>query len=133
MCGALAPSSGVEGPYYWRHTGDVETYWMTVGEFRMTFPGRDVPRDLALYDRQLLVAYDESRLILRFDVVRREADVCRLFDDVMEMISRHADLEACGTCEHAAERRIISGGCRGSGGRPAALVNITERCRWRRR
>ncbi len=75
--------------YYWRHTGDVETYWMTVGEFRMTFPGRDVPRDLALYDRQLLVAYDESRLILRFDVVRREADVCRLFDDVMEMISRH--------------------------------------------
>ena len=62
---------------------------MTVGEFRMTFPGRDVPRDLALYDRQLLVAYDESRLILRFDVVRREADVCRLFDDVMEMISRH--------------------------------------------
>jgi len=62
---------------------------MTVGEFRMTFPGRDVPRDLALYDRQLLVAYDESRLILKFDVVRREADVCRLFDDVMAMISRH--------------------------------------------
>ena len=31
--------------YYWRHTGDVKTYWMTVGEFRMTFPGRDVPRE----------------------------------------------------------------------------------------
>ena len=74
--------------YYWEHTGNVETYWMTVSGFRMTFPGRDVPRDLALYDRQLLIAYDESKLILKFDVVRREADVCQLFDDLMEMISR---------------------------------------------
>jgi hypothetical protein len=62
--------------YYWQHTGSVETYWMSVGDFRFTFPGRDVPRDLALYDRQLLVAYDESKLILRFDVVRRDAGVC---------------------------------------------------------
>jgi hypothetical protein len=75
--------------YYWQHTGSVETYWMSVSDFRFTFPGRDVPRDLALYDRQLLVAYDESKLILRFDVVRRDAGVCRLFDDVTEMISRH--------------------------------------------
>jgi hypothetical protein len=67
----------------------VETYWMSISDFRFTFPGRDVPRDLALYDRQLLVAYDESKLILRFDVVRRDAGVCRLFDDVTEMISRH--------------------------------------------
>jgi hypothetical protein len=59
--------------YYWQHTGSVETYWMSVGDFRFTFPGRDVPRDLALHDRQLLVAYDESKLILRFDVVRRDA------------------------------------------------------------
>jgi hypothetical protein len=36
----------------------------------------------------LLIAYDESKLILKFDVVRREADVCQLFDDLMEMISR---------------------------------------------
>jgi hypothetical protein len=62
---------------------------MSVSDFRFTFPGRDVPRDLALYDRQLLVAYDESRLILRVDVVRRDAGVCRLFDDVTEIISRH--------------------------------------------
>ena len=54
---------------------------MTVSGFRMTFPGRDVPRDLALYDRQWLIAYDESKLILKFDVVRREADVCQLFDE----------------------------------------------------
>jgi len=65
--------------YYWQHTGSVETYWMSVSDFRFTFPGRDVPRDLALYDRQLLVAYDESKLILRFDVVRRDAGVCRPF------------------------------------------------------
>ena len=75
--------------YYWQHTGDVETYWMTVSEFRTTFPGRDVPRDLALYDRQLLIAYDELKLILKFDVVRSEAGVCQLFDGVREMISRH--------------------------------------------
>ena len=41
-----------------------------------------------LCNRQLLIAYDESKLILKFDVVRREADVCQLFDDLMEMISR---------------------------------------------
>jgi hypothetical protein len=74
--------------YYWEHTGNVETYWMMVSGFRMTFSGRDVPRDLALYDRQLLIAYDESKLILKFDVVRREAGVCQLFDDLMEVISR---------------------------------------------
>jgi len=76
--------------YYWQHTGNVETYWMTVSDFRLTFPGRDVPRDLALYDRQLLIAYDESKLILKFDVVRRDADVGRLFDDMFEIISRHS-------------------------------------------
>ena len=59
-----------------------------MSEFQVTFPGRDVPRDLVLYDRQLLIAYDESKLILKFDVVRRDADVGRLFDDLVEIISR---------------------------------------------
>jgi hypothetical protein len=31
--------------YYWQHTGSVETYWVSVSDFRFTFPGRDVPRD----------------------------------------------------------------------------------------
>jgi hypothetical protein len=74
--------------YYWRHTGDVETYWMTVSEFRKAFPRRDVPRDLALYDRELWVAYDEATQTLSFDVVPEDAEVCRLFADLREMITR---------------------------------------------
>ena len=74
--------------YYWRHTGDTETYWMTVSEFRRAFPRRDVPRDLALYDRELWVAYDEGNQTLSFDVVPGDAEVCQLFADLREMISR---------------------------------------------
>jgi hypothetical protein len=74
--------------YYWRHTGRVTTFWMTLSEFRKAFPRRDLPRDLALYDRQLWVAYDETTQTLTFDVVDDEAEVCRLFDDLQEMIKR---------------------------------------------
>ncbi|MGI3782649.1 MAG: hypothetical protein ACRYG2_17950, partial [Janthinobacterium lividum] len=34
--------------YYWRHTGDVDTFWMSTRDFRTAFPGRDLPRDCAL-------------------------------------------------------------------------------------
>ena len=74
--------------YYWRHTGDTETFWMTVSEFRKAFPRRDVPRDLALYDRELSIAYDEANQTLSFDVVPPENEVCRLFGDLREMINR---------------------------------------------
>lgn len=74
--------------YYWRHTGDTETFWMTVSEFRKAFPRRDVPRDLALYDRELWIAYDEANQTLSFDVVPPENEVCRLFGDLREMINR---------------------------------------------
>jgi len=76
--------------YYWRHTGNVATYWMSVSDFRNAFPGRDVPRDSALYDRQLLIAYDESRQLLKFDVLEDGNDMGRLFDDLQYINSRHA-------------------------------------------
>ena len=76
--------------YYWRHTGRVTTFWMTQSEFRKAFPRREVPRDLALYDRQLWVAYDEPTQTLTFDVVDEDAEVCRLFNDLQEMITRGA-------------------------------------------
>lgn len=76
--------------YYWRHTGDVDTFWMTTSDFRTAFPGRDLPRDCALYDRQLYVAYDEPKLVLRFDVLDHANEMARLFDDVRELSSRHA-------------------------------------------
>jgi hypothetical protein len=58
--------------------------------FRNAFPGRDVPRDSALYDRQLLIAYDESRQLLKFDVLEDGNDMGRLFDDLQYINSRHA-------------------------------------------
>jgi hypothetical protein len=76
--------------YYWRHTGDVETFWMSTSDFRTAFPGRDLPRDCALYDRQLFVAYDEPRLVLRFDVLEPVNEMGRLFDDIRELTVRHA-------------------------------------------
>jgi hypothetical protein len=54
---------------------------MTLSEFQTTFAKRP-----GVYDRQLLIVYDESKLILKFDVLRREADVGRLFDELLEMI-----------------------------------------------
>jgi hypothetical protein len=74
--------------YYWRHTGDVETYWMTVSEFRRAFLGMEVPRDLALYDRELWVAYDEQTQTLAFNVLPNDAAECRMFNDLREMISQ---------------------------------------------
>jgi hypothetical protein len=74
--------------YYWRNTGEVKSYWLTVSEFKRNFPGRRIPRDLALYDRQLLVAYDETNQLLSFDVVKAGSDVLDLFDAVPEM-ARH--------------------------------------------
>ncbi|GAB2588590.1 hypothetical protein [Microlunatus antarcticus] len=76
--------------YYWRHTGDVDTYWMSTGDFRTAFPGRDLPRDCAFYDRQLYVAYDEPKLVLRFDVLDPGNEMARLFDDLRELSARHA-------------------------------------------
>ena len=76
--------------YYWRHTGDVDTYWMSTGDFRTAFPGRDLPRDCAFYDRQLYVAYDEPKLVLRFDVLDPGNEMARLFDDLRELSVRHA-------------------------------------------
>jgi hypothetical protein len=65
--------------YCWQHTAQRRDVLDECQRFPVHFPGRDLPRDLALYDRQLLVAYDESRLILRVDVVRRDAGVRAAF------------------------------------------------------
>ncbi|XUL89197.1 hypothetical protein ACQ86D_23255 [Streptomyces galilaeus] len=72
--------------YYWGHTGDVKSYWMTVEEFRGNFPRISVPSDLALYDRQLTISYDERSQILSFDVKNSERDECKIFDALSNMI-----------------------------------------------
>lgn len=75
--------------YYWDHTGDVDTFWMSTRDFRTAFPDRELPRDCALYDRQLMVAYDQPRLVLRFDVLEASNDMATLFDDLRGLSLRH--------------------------------------------
>jgi hypothetical protein len=55
--------------YYWEHTGDVASYWITVSDYRRNYPSLIIPRDFALYDKTLLITYDEGKQILGFDVL----------------------------------------------------------------
>jgi len=71
--------------YYWSNTGAVTTYWMTSRDFVANFPGMKIPEDLALYDKRLLIAYDEGTKILTFDVIDKESSVRRLFDAVDQL------------------------------------------------
>ncbi|GAA1693178.1 hypothetical protein GCM10009745_43340 [Kribbella yunnanensis] len=55
--------------FYWQHTGDVASYWITVSDYRRNYPALIIPRDFALYDHTLLITYDEDKQILSFDVL----------------------------------------------------------------
>lgn len=72
--------------YYWRHTGNVSTYWMTAESFLANFPNwQTVPRDLALYDRQLVILYDERTRILSFDVLDSASRIVQLFQSIEQL------------------------------------------------
>lgn len=73
--------------YYWSHTGPVTTYWMTAADFSKSFPGIAIPRDLALYDRQLLIAYDDRTQMLSFDVLDHKSNAASLFDSIDQLAS----------------------------------------------
>jgi hypothetical protein len=69
--------------YYWNSTGQVTTYWMTAEDFLQSFPKWEtVPRDLALYDRQLIISYDEHTRILSFDVLDGTSMIVQLFQSI---------------------------------------------------
>jgi hypothetical protein len=72
--------------YYWRHTGSVNTYWISSVDFLKNLPGCVLPHDFALYDQTLLISYDEERQILTFDTIDATAAERRIF----EALSRHA-------------------------------------------
>lgn len=76
--------------YYWSNTGEVSTYWITSSDFVTNFPGTDIPRDLALFDRQLMIAYDENTKVLSFDILNSDASLARLFDAVDQLVSHSA-------------------------------------------
>lgn len=72
--------------YYWTHTGNVTTYWMTSDDFLANFPGWDAaPKDLALYDRQLLISYDEPTQLLSFDILDKESKINQLFQSIEQL------------------------------------------------
>ena len=78
--------------YYWKHSGDIETFWMSIHEYDKIFTGIRVPDDLALYDHQLCISYDEGKELLHFDVVEEEDSLRRLFDSLDQLVRRNKDL-----------------------------------------
>jgi hypothetical protein len=77
--------------FYWEHTGDVDSYWITVSDYRRNYPSQPVPRDFALYDHTLLISYDEGKQILSFDVLDpRHSAQTQIFRTLHEL-TRHDD------------------------------------------
>lgn len=75
--------------YFWEHTETVTTYWIYAKDFLAKLPWlRSVPEDLALYDRQLLISYDEPTQVLSFDVVNPDAEIIRVFQSI-DQLARH--------------------------------------------
>jgi len=68
--------------YYWGHTGAVTTYWIKAADLKAKLPRLEIPEDLALYDRQLLIKFNETTQILTFDVIDAEHSIRRLLDAV---------------------------------------------------
>jgi len=74
--------------YYWSHTGSVETYWIPVADFRKNYPKFEVPDDFALFDRQLLIAYDVDKQVLIFDLLNETRPELKIFTIQDELTSR---------------------------------------------
>jgi hypothetical protein len=71
--------------FYWEHTGDVETYWITTTQLTKFYPAiRSIPKDFGLYDEELLIEYDSPTLTLFFDILQpdsRRRDLFRWLAD----------------------------------------------------
>jgi hypothetical protein len=74
--------------YYWKESGeDVESYWITTPEFRQNFSQSDVPNEFAIYDDELLIAYDEPLRTLVFGIVNEAEDRLKIFEALVEQQS----------------------------------------------
>jgi hypothetical protein len=75
--------------FYWEHTGEVSSYWITESDFRRNYPSLSIPRDFALYDHMLLITYDEEKQILNFDVVDPDTSPeAQIFRTLNELVQR---------------------------------------------
>jgi hypothetical protein len=75
--------------YYWKESGEeVESFWITTPEFKQNFsPQRDVPNEFAIYDDELLIAYDEPMQTLIFGIVNEDDYRLKIFEDLVEQQS----------------------------------------------
>jgi hypothetical protein len=94
--------------YYWRHTGSVDTYWISSADFLKNLPGCILPHDFALYDRTLLVSYDEERQILTFNTINGTAPERKIFEAL-----RHHVLHDTGVFNKVPGMEAVAGGTRG--------------------
>jgi hypothetical protein len=72
--------------FYWSSTGDVETFWISTSELQDHFPRMVPPRDSALFDRQLLIAYVHPYKVLEFDVLADGDGHRTIFDELEEQL-----------------------------------------------
>lgn len=71
--------------YYWDNGGDVDSYWISAGNFQKQFPGCRIPDDFGLYDGSLLIAYDIERQVLTFNLVKPSSHECRIFANQQDL------------------------------------------------
>jgi len=74
--------------YYWRHTGDVDSFWISVSNFKRHCPRIRVPDDFGLYDGSLLIVYDTERQVLTFNLLD-ESDVERQIFATQRSLADH--------------------------------------------
>lgn len=76
--------------YYWSQTGDVDSFWISARDFELQYPNLPVPKDFALYDGQLLIAYDATHQVLIFKLLGRESNELKVFDKLSEQLNQEA-------------------------------------------
>jgi hypothetical protein len=72
--------------FYWSCTGDVETFWISVGDLKDHFPRIAVPADSALFDRQLYIAYAPQYKVLEFEVLLDGDGPRKVFEELEEQL-----------------------------------------------
>src|SRR5215472_384691 len=77
--------------FYWRHTGSVETYWITERDLRHNYSELGMPDDCAVFDQELLIKYDDKRQTVYFDIVEGRSIERQLFDRLHTQIQNRSD------------------------------------------
>jgi hypothetical protein len=79
--------------WYWENTGiTVQTYWIACRDFDRHWPGLIHREDFALYDRTLLIKYDETRQVLSFDLVEDSRPESLIFNKLKEQVRAGIDV-----------------------------------------